>query len=64
MNMNESTTNETKPAPEEKPCRGCGTPTATVLRCYEARAPYCAECIYNDLAAMVDDYERRRGETK
>ncbi len=64
MTMNETKTNETKPAIEEKPCRGCGTPTATVLRCHSARAPYCAECIVNDLTAMVDDYERRRGEAR
>jgi hypothetical protein len=62
--MDESTTNETKPATEEQPCRGCGTPTTTVLRCYSARAPYCAERIVNDLTAMVDDYERRRGEAR
>ena len=62
--MNETNTNETNAASEEKPCRGCGAPTATVLRCYEARAPYCAECIVNDLTAMVEARARRRGDSR
>jgi hypothetical protein len=57
-------TNETNEATEEQRCRGCGAPTAIVLRCYEARAPYCAECIVAELTAMVDARARRRGEAR